>query len=170
MTATVFDWRRNKVVVFFACLGILGLIAVSLHLAAPAPAGGQRWKNSAYVSGQSAPADAKAVLALLQNVRDPEVNLTVPELGLVYDAKVDKNTVRLLMTLTTPSCPWSSQLLTDIRDALFRHKGVAELNIDITFDPPWTLDRIDQAALARLQAGGGQLNVPAVSAQKAGTP
>jgi len=167
MIVTGADWRRSKVVVFFACLGILGIIAVSLHVAAPVSvSGGQRWKNSAYVPGQPGPADAEAVFALLQDVRDPEIDLTLRELGLVYDITVEKNTVRLLMTLTTPSCPWSSQLLADIRDALFRHEGIGELDLAITFDPPWTLDHIDKAALARLQASGGQFNVPSVSPEK----
>ena len=156
MTATGVDWRSNKVVVFFVCIGILGLIIASLHLSAPTVPGNKRWKNSDYVAGQPPLADAQAVLAMLHNVRDPEIDLTVVELGLIYDAKVEKNKVRLLMTLTTPSCAWVNQLLTDIRDALFQNKGVAELEITLTFDPPWTLERIDKDALARLQASGGR--------------
>lgn len=142
---------QNKIAVFFACIGILGLIAVSLHLSAPAVPKGELWKNGKYVAG-SAPVDEAAILSLLGQVRDPEVDLTVPELGLIYKTEVRGERVYLLMTLTTPTCPWSQQLLQDIRHAVFSNPGVAELEIAITFDPPWTLANIDKDALARLQA------------------
>ena len=141
----------KKAASFFVCLGILGLIAVSLQLAAPVPTSGQQWKNAGYNAASGQVMDEKAVLGLLSTVKDPEINLTVQELGLIYSLAVENNTVKLLMTLTTPSCPWSSQLLTNMRDALFTSQAVAGLEIEITFNPPWTMDRIDKEALARIQ-------------------
>ncbi len=146
------DLRQNKFVAFCVCLGILGLVAVSLHVSAPTTPKGELWRSKAYVEG-SPHLDEAGLTALLGQVRDPEVDLTVPELGLVYASEIRGNRVYLLMTLTSPTCPWSQQLLTDIRHAVFSHPGVYELEVAVTFDPPWSLDRIDKAALARLETG-----------------
>jgi Predicted metal-sulfur cluster biosynthetic enzyme len=143
--------RIKKAASFFVCLGILGLIAVSLQLAAPVSTSGQKWKNAGYNPTSGQVIGKNTVFSLLNTVKDPEINLTVQELGLIYDIAVEDNSVKLLMTLTTPSCPWSSKLLTDMRDALFTSQAVAGLEIEITFNPPWSLDRIDKNALARLQ-------------------
>ena len=144
--------HQRKVVTFFACLGILALIAVSLYVAAPVSTTAHTWKNDAFQSGAaSSPITEAGIFALLSEVQDPEIPLNVKELGLVYKTGVTNNKVRLLMTLTSPTCGWSGQLLTDIRDKLFSHPAVAELEITVTYDPPWTLDRIDPVALKRLR-------------------
>lgn len=157
----------KKATSFFICLGILGLIAVSLQLAAPVNPTGQQWKNAAYNPASGQTVDKKTVLSLLNTVKDPEINLTVPELGLIYKLAIEDSTVKLLMTLTTASCPWSSQLLTDIKDTLFTNSAVAGLEIDLTFNPPWSLDRIDKAALARVQNESRQSGEPKPTAGSA---
>jgi metal-sulfur cluster biosynthetic enzyme len=151
----------GKALTFFACLGILGLIAVSLQLSAPAALSDKSWENPDYKAGASLSEDT--VMSLLDTVTDPEINLTVPELGLIYGMDIAANRVNLNMTLTAAGCPWSSQLLTDMRDALFADPSVAALTIALTFDPPWSLDRIDPAALERLKAEARQTGTAAVS-------
>ena len=153
----------RKALTFFACLGILGLIAVSLQLSAPASLSlsDKNWENPNYRPGASLNEDA--VMDLLGTVTDPEINLTVPELGLIYGMDIAENRVKLDMTLTAAACPWSSQLLTDMRDALFSDSSVAALTIALTFDPPWSLDRIDPAALERLRNEVRQTGTAAIS-------
>ncbi|MDR2818996.1 MAG: iron-sulfur cluster assembly protein [Desulfovibrio sp.] len=146
---------------FLACLGILALIAASLQVSAPVSLSDKSWKNQSYKPG--ADLSKKTVMKLLGNVTDPEINLTVPELGLIYNMDIADNKVNLLMTLTAAGCPWSSQLLTDMRDALFTDPSVAGLNISLTFDPPWTVDRIDPAAMKRLRAEAAGTSRPAGS-------
>lgn len=144
--------QKRKAVTFFACLGILALIAVSLYVAAPVSTSGKHWKNSSFkAEAGGAPITEGEVRQVLSGVQDPEIPLNVLELGLVYKIETKEHRVDMLMTLTSASCGWSTQLLTDIRDKLFAHPGVAELDIAITYDPPWTLDRIDPKALDRLR-------------------
>ncbi|MCL1890358.1 MAG: iron-sulfur cluster assembly protein [Desulfovibrionaceae bacterium] len=144
---------QNKAIIFMACLGILALIAVSLYKSTPEIPAVQVWKNSGYNPQIAEAISEGSIRDLLNRVRDPEVDLTVPELGLIYKTTIEGSKVHLLMTLTTPSCPWSSQLLEDIRKSIFLSKDVSELKITITFDPPWTINRIDPAAMNRLKGG-----------------
>lgn len=84
----------------------------------------------------------KAVQNKLLEVMDPELNISIVDLGLVYGVKVLKNNqVVLTMTLTTIGCPLFSLIEDEIRIKL-KEVGVENLKIDLVFDPPWSMDKM----------------------------
>lgn len=92
------------------------------------------------------------VLEKLKNVLDPELNINVVDLGLIYDVKVDnENNVEVVMTLTTPFCPLSAFFEKELVAAVEKIEGVKNVKINLTFDPPWTADKMSEEA--RLQLG-----------------
>ncbi len=93
----------------------------------------------------------KDVRSALKTVKDPELNLDLVVLGLVYDIEVDEGDVHVVMSLTSPMCPVADQIVLDARDAISKVEGVESCEVDLTFDPPWTADRI--APLIRSSLG-----------------
>ena len=93
----------------------------------------------------------KDVRSALKTVKDPELNLDLVVLGLVYDIEVDEGDVHVVMSLTSPMCPVADQIVSDARDAISTLDGVESCEVDLTFDPPWTADRI--APLIRSSLG-----------------
>ena len=88
------------------------------------------------------PVTEKAVRSALRTVKDPELNLDLVVLGLVYDIEVDGSTAKATISLTTPMCPAAGQILEDAKAAVASVEGVEEAQVDLTFDPPWTPERI----------------------------
>ncbi|WP_099209820.1 metal-sulfur cluster assembly factor [Thermococcus henrietii] len=83
------------------------------------------------------------VLEKLKEVIDPEIGIDVVNLGLIYDLKVNPdNTVYVKMTMTTPGCPLTMWILRAVEDKILEIPGVKDAEIELTFDPPWTPDRI----------------------------
>lgn len=93
----------------------------------------------------------KDVRNALKTVKDPELNLDLVVLGLVYDIEVEEGDVHVVMSLTSPMCPVAEQIVVDAREAVSRIDGVESCEVDLTFDPPWTPDRI--APLIRSSLG-----------------
>ena len=92
------------------------------------------------------------VIAALQQVYDPEIPVNIYELGLVYDVLVDAaGKVGIRMTLTAPACPAAQTLPGEVRDKARGVDGVSSAQVEITFDPPWSMERMTDAA--RLQLG-----------------
>ena len=85
----------------------------------------------------------------LRQVIDPELGLDIVDLGLVYDVRQEANRLVVEMTLTTPGCPVSESLPAEACHTLESTLGVP-VQIVVVWDPPWTPDRIDPAAAARL--------------------
>jgi len=85
------------------------------------------------------------VLEALKNVIDFELGLDVVSLGLVYDVDIDQqDNVKITMTMTTPACPLAGMILQDAEDKVREIQGVKDVKIDLTFDPPWTPDRMNE--------------------------
>ena len=80
---------------------------------------------------------AELVREALQNVFDPELRMSIMELGLVYDVDVDDGTVKVTYTLTTPACPLGPVIDGQIQDVLMDLPGVKEVVPQLTFSPPW---------------------------------
>jgi len=93
----------------------------------------------------------KQVENKLYDVMDPELNMSIMDLGLVYNVSIKKNTVIIQMTLTSLGCPLFETIESDIQDAMTK-LGVTEKNlkIDLTFDPPWSMDLMSEKAKATL--------------------
>ena len=86
------------------------------------------------------------VAQALREVIDPEIGMSIVDLGLIYDLAIDAGRVRITMTLTTHGCPLHDFMCDWIRRAVGRVPGVEAVDVAITFEPPWTPDRIRQGA------------------------
>lgn len=75
------------------------------------------------------------VIEVLQTVKDPELGMDLYSLGLIYDIKIGEDGIDILMTLTTPFCPYGNEIIESIETAL--EKFGQEVLIDITFEPEW---------------------------------
>ena len=84
----------------------------------------------------------KDVRNALKTVKDPELHLDLVVLGLVYDIQIDGSHVHAAISLTSPFCPVAPQIVEDAKNAIAAIEGVEEAEVSITFDPPWTPDRI----------------------------
>jgi len=84
-----------------------------------------------------------AVREALRTVKDPEIDLNVIDLGLVYDVEVVEGDVRVKMTLTSPGCPAGPMITNDAYRVIRAIEGVKDVTIDIVWEPYWTPDRID---------------------------
>ena len=97
------------------------------------------------------PVTEKDVRNVLKTVKDPELNLDLVVLGLVYDIEVNEGDVHVVMSLTSPMCPVADQIVLDAENAISGIEEVQSCQVDLTFDPPWTPDRI--APLIRASLG-----------------
>jgi FeS assembly SUF system protein len=92
------------------------------------------------------------VLQVLKSCYDPEIPVNIYDLGLIYELEVDAGgRVNILMTLTAPSCPVAGAIPEVVRSRVSQIDGVKEVNVALTWDPPWSPDRM--SAAARLQLG-----------------
>lgn len=77
------------------------------------------------------------VIELLETIDDPEMGVDIWTMGLIYDINIkDEKSVNITMTYTSPMCPLGEQLQNDIRSTL-KQSGVENIEIEVTFDPPW---------------------------------
>ncbi len=79
----------------------------------------------------------------LRRVKDPELNLNIVDLGLVYDIQTSGSTVRIDMTLTSPGCPSGAEITGDVEFELNRLAGVTDVEVNLVWSPPWTPERIE---------------------------
>ena len=97
----------------------------------------------------AAPADPQRdrIIETLRTVFDPEIPVNIYELGLVYDIIVDADAVvGIRMTLTAPACPAAQTLPVEVEYKLRQIPGVADVKVDIVWDPPWDRDKMSDAA------------------------
>jgi len=94
-------------------------------------------------SGQIAVED---VMDALTHVIDPELGLDFVELGLIYGVEIDGSTVRVTYTLTAPGCPIGPYVAEQIEEFVGEVEGVERVECQLTFDPPWTPERISEDA------------------------
>ncbi len=94
---------------------------------------------------------AKQIKEKLLDVMDPELNISIVDLGLVYKIKIIKNKIKVVMTLTTIGCPLFSEIEKQIKDKI-KEFGVKEEDIvlELTFDPPWSMEKMSKKAKAML--------------------
>ena len=91
----------------------------------------------------------------LKSVVDPELFVNIVDLGLIYEIKIDeqpegKSNVTVEMTMTSPACPAGPQLLSQSQEAVKRLDGVAEVDVKLVMEPPWTPDRMTEDARDQL--------------------
>jgi metal-sulfur cluster biosynthetic enzyme len=88
-------------------------------------------------------------LEALKEVVDPEIGANIVDLGLIYDLKIDGNKVKVLMTLTSIGCPLAGFLIEEVESKL-KEAGFENVEINLTFDPPWTPERMSKELRKRL--------------------
>ena len=86
------------------------------------------------------------VVEALHQVEDPELGMDIVELGLMYDVEVDGPNVKILYSLTSMGCPAGPMIADGIIDAASSLPGVENVEAELTFDPPWTPDRMSEDA------------------------
>ena len=91
------------------------------------------------------------VIQAIKSVYDPEIPVDVYELGLIYDVQIlPINNVHIVMTLTSPSCPSAEQIPSEIENAVRAVTGVNDVQIELTFEPPYSQDMMSEAAKLEL--------------------
>ncbi|WRS53703.1 metal-sulfur cluster assembly factor [Thermococcus sp. SY098] len=87
----------------------------------------------------------EVILEKLKEVVDPEIGIDVVNLGLIYELEIrPDNTVYVKMTMTTPGCPLTMWLLKAVEEKILEIPGVKDAEIELTFDPPWSPERISE--------------------------
>jgi metal-sulfur cluster biosynthetic enzyme len=94
----------------------------------------------------------KDIEKVLKGIPDPEIGVSLWDLGLIYTIDIDKKSgkVEILMTLTTVGCPLFEQIADPIRRQVGKMKGVKKVELTLTFEPPWTVDRMSKEAKMQL--------------------
>lgn len=93
----------------------------------------------------------KKIINILKQIPDPELGISLWDLGLIYNIKIQGKKVEILMTLTAIGCPLFDQISQPLKEKIEKLPEVDQVVINLTFDPPWTIDRISPSA--RLELG-----------------
>ena len=105
---------------------------------------------------------AQAIEDSLKQCMDPEVPLNIVEMGLIYGIDVaDNNDVNIKMTMTTQGCPLHETLVQDATRYVKKVPGVNNVNVDIVWEPPWSMDKMSEEAKIKIKNMGSGLNTPA---------
>ncbi|WP_175544294.1 SUF system Fe-S cluster assembly protein [Mesorhizobium sp. YR577] len=109
-------------------------------------------KGNGLVSASAIPAEELArltddIVSALKTVYDPEIPADIYELGLIYKIDIeDDRSVKIDMTLTAPGCPVAGEMPGWVQNAVGAVEGVSDVEVNMTFDPPWTPDRMSEEA------------------------
>lgn len=91
------------------------------------------------------------VIDVLRSIYDPEIPVDIYDLGLIYDVQVStEQDVHILMTLTSPNCPVAESLPEEVREKTRSIKDVKDVEVELTFDPPWNKDMMSEEAKLEL--------------------
>ena len=105
--------------------------------------------------------NAEQVRESLKNCMDPEVPLSIIDMGLIYGIDISENNdVNIKMTMTTKGCPLHDTIVDDVKRYTKKISGVNNVQVDIVWDPPWTMDKMSDEAKAKMKGFGNQ-NTPA---------
>ncbi len=122
-----------------------------MEIKSETPAGSPALPQSSALPPEELEAFGNQLIAAIKTVYDPEIPVDVYELGLIYKVDVaDNKDVTVDMTLTAPACPVAGEMPNMVRDALLTVPGVGEVTVNMTFDPPWTPDRMSEEAKLEL--------------------
>ena len=92
-------------------------------------------------------ASREAVIEALKTVHDPEIPVNIYDLGLIYDLEIEPGGPVLIgMTLTAPACPVAGEMPQQVAEAVAETEGVGEVQVTLTWDPPWTPERMSEDA------------------------
>jgi phenylacetate-CoA oxygenase PaaJ subunit len=98
--------------------------------------------------------DDERLLDALRDVQDPEMPVNIVDLGIVYGVRRDGERVTVDLTFTAMGCPASEFILEDVRERLLAEAGVAEVSVNVVWDPPWSAARMTEAGRDALELWG----------------
>jgi FeS assembly SUF system protein len=91
------------------------------------------------------------IIRELKDIYDPEVPVNIYDIGLIYELRIEDDFfVKVVMTLTTPNCPVAESLPAEVRDRVKNVPGVNGVDLELTFDPPWTMEMLSEEAKLEL--------------------
>ena len=86
----------------------------------------------------------EAIRKAIRAVKDPELNLNIIDIGLVYDVEIDESgDVRIEMTLTSPGCPAGAEIIADVKRVVGDMEGVRSVEVQLVWEPYWTPEKMD---------------------------
>ncbi len=92
------------------------------------------------------PADSAAIWEALAGIPDPEFGISIVDLGLIYSVECDDGVAKVVMTLTTPTCPSGSWNYEGVQRLLARLPGIRQAQVELVFDPPWSPEMLSADA------------------------
>ena len=91
------------------------------------------------------------ILRVIKSIYDPEIPVNIYDLGLIYEVDVkDDNSVKIVMTLTSPNCPVAESLPIEVKERVSSIKEVKDVELELTFEPPWDKDMMSEEAQLEL--------------------
>jgi len=90
------------------------------------------------------------IIAEIRKIYDPEIPVNIYELGLIYEVKVEKDSAKIIMTLTSPNCPVAESLPAEVKDSAMQVEGIEKVDLDLVFEPPWDKSMMSEAAQLEL--------------------
>jgi FeS assembly SUF system protein len=91
------------------------------------------------------------IVDVLKNIYDPEIPASIYEMGMIYEIIVDEKAfAHIRMTLTSPNCPIAESLPLEVHDKIKEIEGISDVEVVLTFDPPWNEDMMSDAAKLEL--------------------
>jgi FeS assembly SUF system protein len=98
----------------------------------------------------TAPITEETIVEVLRTVFDPEIPVSIYDLGMIYNIQVEDSVVNVRMTLTTPACPVAGSLPGQVETRIKEIEGVNDATVELVWDPPWTPDKMSEAAKLQL--------------------
>ena len=93
----------------------------------------------------------KKIISEIKKIYDPEIPVNIYELGLIYKIEIkDENKVFIEMTLTSPNCPVAESLPNSVKENILKIEGIKDVELKLVWDPPWTRDKMSEAAKLEL--------------------
>lgn len=102
----------------------------------------------------NASADELRLWLALEEVEDPEMPVSVVDMGLIYGLSLANGRAAIRLTFTAMGCPCMEFIISDIRERLLQERGVTAVDMEIVWDPPWTRNRLTPKGAAKLRAWG----------------
>ncbi len=92
----------------------------------------------------------ETIVEVLRTVFDPEIPVSIYDLGMIYNIQVENAVVNVRMTLTTPACPVAGSLPGQVETSIKNIEGVKDATVELVWDPPWTPEKMSEAAKLQL--------------------
>lgn len=99
----------------------------------------------------------KDIVRVIRTIHDPEIPVNIYDLGLIYDIEIASDgSVQILMTLTSPACPVAGMLVAQVENKVKTVGAISDAHVELVWDPPWTVDRMSEAARLELNLEPGE--------------